>query len=229
MASKVIVKSYPAVGGPNAALMGADGYTAGPTDPGNFVLAYCGKHSSQRYAAWSKIPWGSRLKEEHGILHVHLQGRWQRLDAVTTVTKTEILDRNELLFGTRTLPGTWLFNDFGHMTCYYFKDRNNNRRLDRSAGERIHGEFFHPTPDNEADRIMGRPVTLYESHGCVHVKSKDIDEMINKKFMRKGNKVVVHSYSDTIVRHATNPRGAAPFEIHFYPGLRKIFVLGNSR
>lgn len=61
-----------------------------------------------------------------------------------------------------------VFNGFGHLTVYLYRDRNNNGRMDANDG--IHGEFVHATPDNEAQEALGDDVELLESHGCVHVK-----------------------------------------------------------
>jgi hypothetical protein len=225
MGAKVLVKTYDGVGGPATPKRNTDdGFEAGPTDPGQYIVAYCGKHSSQRYAAWSRIPWGSKLKDVKGELYVLYQGRWTLLRTVTTVTREEILDMHENLYGSRLIPSTWVFNDFGHMTCYYFKDVNQNGRKDTS--ERIHGEFIHTTPPDEANTALGNDVILVESHGCIHVKPVDIDEMRQKGYLKKGNKIVIHKYTESLPVHLPKAPAKEPYELHFYPGVKKILVEG---
>jgi len=225
MATKLIVATYDAVGGPRVPIKGGDGLTMGPTDQGNYVMAYCGRHTSPTYRYWSRIPWGASLKEEKGVLKVFVKGRWQPLRNFTPATKNEILDRHEALYGVRKVPPKWVFNDFGHMTCKFFRDKNRNRRLD--AGEKIHPEYIHTTPDDEAQSAMGAPVILVESHGCVHVKPKDIDEMGKKGYLKAGNSVIVHKYTET-APVAPVGAGKAPYEVHFFPGSKKIVVKGRK-
>jgi len=200
----------------------------GPTDSGQFVIAYCSKHSSRRYAEWSKIKWGTPLKEENGQLFIKFQGQWKLLKNYTSVTKDQIKQYHRQLYGTAKIPTQWVFNDFGHMTCYYFKDINKNRKLDKSAGERVHGEFIHTTPTDEANTRLGLPVFLTESHGCVHVKPADIDIMIEKGYLRKGNLFIVHKYNEAAPTVAGGGNAKPPYEVHFYPGSRQIVVKGTA-
>jgi hypothetical protein len=225
MSKKVIVAQYQAEGGPEVPFMGSDGHEAGPTDAGDYVVAYCAKHRSVRYPQWSGIPWGAKLKTDGGVLLVQLDGRWQDVFKLTGVTRAEVEDYHERLYRIRKVPDTWVFNDFGHLTCYLFKDRNRNRKLDAGSGERIHGEFFHTTPDDEAATALHTPVHLEPSHGCIHLKPLDIDLMVKRGFMKKGVRVVVHEYKDTVVRLPTSGVAKPPYELHFYPGLHKVLVV----
>lgn len=226
MGKKVIVAVYEGVGGPETAVMGSDGFEAGATDAGSYVVAYCGKHSSRRYPHWSRIRWGTPLKEEKGKLYVKHERHWKPISDFTTASKDDILEYHEDLYGVRKLPSKWVFNDFGSSTCYVFKDHNKNRKLD--GKERVHGEFFHTTPPNEAETALGDPVILTESHGCVHVKPVDITEMRKKGYFRSGNLVHVHKYSESAPTAPKGP-GKSPYELHFYPGDRKIVVKGVKR
>jgi hypothetical protein len=137
------------------------------------------------------------------------------------------MQRNLELYGSYSLPKTWVFNDFGHITCYFYKDKNGNRRLDRDLGEQIHREYFHTTPDDEADMAAGKAVALQESHGCIHLKPNDIDMMISKGYFKQGNLVVVHPYGDTVPDWTQNSAGVKPFEVHFFPGVKKVVVTGR--
>lgn len=228
MVERVIVATYDGVGGPRTSSTFGDGYEGGPTDAGTYILLYCGKHSSRRYAAWSKIRWGSKLREQGGKVYVRHKGRWRSLSSLTPVTRDQIIEYHKDLYGTAKLPERWVFNDFGHVTCYFFKDRNGNRRFDRSAGERVHGEFFHTTPPDEAATVQGRPVKLTESHGCIHVKPAEIDEMIKKGYMKRGNSIVIHAYNEGLPTLQTDGNATAPYAVHFYPGVKKIVVIGSK-
>jgi hypothetical protein len=221
-----IVAEYEAQGGPEKAFMAPDGHEAGPTDPGSYVIAYCSRHRSRRYPQWSGIPWGSKLKVENGDVLVWLDGRWQDVLKLTGARGGEIATYYERLYGVRRIPDTWVFNDFGHLTCYMFKDSNKNRKLD--AKEKIHGELIHTTPDDEASTALRNSVRLAASHGCIHIKPLDIDDMVKRSFMRKGASVVVHKYSEKHIAFRKG-HGVAPYQLHFYPGLHKISVVGNER
>lgn len=76
---------------------------------------------------------------------------------------------------------------------------------------------FHTTSDDEAaTAAAGIPVTLSQSHGCIHLKPKDIDDMIAKGYFKGGNKVVVHAYSEKIPSWVDDATASAPFELHFF-------------
>ncbi len=228
MAKKVIIQIYDAVGGPKNATMGADGFRAGPTDQGRYVVAYCGKHSSSRYAYWSRVRWGSKLEDRGGELWVQHKGKMRALKTVTPVTRQEIEEKHQELYKTKKVPDKWVFNDFGHKTCYFFKDKNKNRRLDKKAGEKISGEFIHTTPKTEAATARGETVILTESHGCVHVKPADIDEMTKKRYIATGVPLIIHTY-DKLAPTGPKTVGSGPFEVHFFPGATKLVVYGRAK
>ena len=126
------------------------------------------------------------------------------------------------------MPQTWVFNDFGHLTCYIAKDRNRNGRYDPSTGEEVHGEFLHTTPLDEARSALNQSVKLTESHGCIHLKPLDIDGMVRDGHMRKNTRVVVHAYSEKSIPLQGRSHATPPFELHFYPGLQKTIVVGSA-
>jgi RHS repeat-associated protein len=193
---KVIVNSLMAAGGPSKSQMGSDGFMMTPTDSGKFRIFGSWAHSSSRYPAWSAVPWGSKLKERRGKLYIKVRGKWSLLSKYSNVTKTEIMDYYDDLYGKRILPDKWVFNDFGHLTFFYYKDRNNNKKLDKGK-EKIHGEFIHSSPDTEAMTAQGQKVKLkhlYVSHGCIHIRPIDIDEILKKGYLKKGYEFIVHSY-----------------------------------
>lgn len=226
MAVRVVVDRYMAFGGPNVAFKAGDGFVAGPTDQGTFAIAYCAPHSSARYGKYSKIRWGSPLRETSpGNVEVLHEGAWRKLSSFSMAPSVdEIKEYNFDLYGEREVPKTWVFNDFGHLTCYYFKDLNKNGKID--GKEKVHGEFIHTTPDNEAQTAKGEDVVLEESHGCIHVKPADIDDMDTKKYLNRGTLLVVHSYSSKAPMEMPS-KGKKPFEVHFYPGVHWMIVFGE--
>lgn len=224
---RAIVASFDAVGGPSKLNKASDGFFAGPTDAGEYRVSHCGRHSSPSYPDWSKIRWGSELQEVSGELQVMHEGKWRALKSVTRVTREHIMQRNLDLYGKYEVPKTWIFNDFGHMTCYFFKDINGNKRLDRKAGETLHKEYFHTTPDDEAGVVVGKPVTLSLSHGCIHLKPNDIDAMMAAGYFDSGNLVVVHPYKEKLPAWTSDPAATSPFEVHFFPSGNKVLVTGR--
>ena len=94
------------------------------------------------------------------------------------------------------IPDVWVFNDFGPIAINYFRDSNRNRK--RDAGERIMGEMIHTTPDNEAQTDQGKPVGLYSSHGCIHVRPADITRLLRRDAFTVGELVVVHGPSEIV-------------------------------
>ena len=205
MVKMVAVKAYSAFGGPETERLAADGFWAGPTDEGEYRVGYIGRHSSKRYPTWSKIPWGAPLKIEEDQLLVRYEGKWRALSEVVSLSARDVAAYHEQLYGIRRIPDTWIFND-----------------------ERIHGQFHHTTPFNEAQTALGLPVRLEESHGCVHLKPVDIQEMITAGYMRKNAKVTVHRYADRKIPPVRAGRGRPPFEMHFFPGMRQLLVLGTD-
>lgn len=205
--------------------MASDGFQQGPTDAGEYRVAYFGRHISRRYPFWSGVPWGAPLKEENNSLRVNIGGKWSRLSAFSLATKEDIMNRHEELYASRKIPSTWVFNDFGHMTCFLFRDKNLNGRMDN--GEKIHGEFLHTTPFDEAMTALKRPVTLEPSHGCVHLKPADVDEMISRKYLVKGRKVIVHRYKDHAPLMILGAKGSGDLELQFYPASRRLYVLSR--
>lgn len=227
MATKVLAAMYDGFGGPKNARMGDDGFEAGPTDPGEYRVAYCGRHSSRRYRGWSTFRWGSEVKEEAGKVLVMHDGKWTDV-AGYGLDRKQITDYSQFLYGVDKVPKKWVFNDFGHMTCYLYRDLNGNRRMD--GKETIHGEFIHTTPVNESEETLGLEVQLTESHGCIHVKPGDIDEMIRLRYLAKNNRVVVHRYAETRIPFAkAKISHSRPYEVHFYPGLQKMCIVGVEK
>lgn len=227
MGDRVSVAIYSALGGPETERMGDDGFPAGPTDEGEYRVAYCGRHSSERYPTWSKIPWGSKLKDDGKVVSVLFEGKWQELSSVVALNRDDVVRYHNDLYRVPKVPSRWVYNDFGHVTCYLYQDLNLSGR--REKDEKIHGEFLHTTPIDEAKTALGQKVSLTESHGCVHLRPTDIDEMIRRGFLRKNAPFIVHSYADRKVIFPRRGHAVPPYEMHFFPSMGQIVVVGNER
>lgn len=226
------VKEFDAVGGPQNATMGHDGNMKTPTEEGRFVVGYIGKHRSlNRYGISSEVAWGGPLREHEGRVQVYVNKSWIDLSkyakAYHGYTEENILqfikDWNQELTGEKNkLPDSWIFNDFGHLTIKYFKDTNNNYIKD--GNEYLRGDFIHTTPQDEMDTLQGKAVSLSGSHGCIHIKPNDMDVLV-KDYIKIGSIVEVKSYeNETAETTFEQSYGKPPYEAHFYPRKRKIYI-----
>jgi hypothetical protein len=126
MADKVTVANYAAYGGPEVAFMADDGHMAGPTDEGEYRVHHCARHSSKRYPDWSKIPWGAKVRDDGEKVSVFFEGKWRSLSDVVPLGRKDVLKYHDILYKVAKVPDRWVFNDFGHVTCYLYKDTNAN-------------------------------------------------------------------------------------------------------
>ncbi|MFT4094923.1 MAG: hypothetical protein QM640_14920 [Niabella sp.] len=222
-----------AKGGPGSSLMGSDGHERTSTQAGRFIINSIEKHVSPgRYAFWSGVPWGTPMRLTNGSVEIKLGGTWKLLTSLNkwsahsnnqaAVTK-EIVNYYRKLGYKSAFPNKWVFNDFGHISVKYFKDINGDRRL--NGKESIMGDFIHTTPFDEAYTTQSKPINLGESHGCIHVKPNDIDMMISKGYLARGNTIEVHDYFEQGIPASLFRKDAKPFfEFHFFPGIYKAAV-----
>lgn len=238
MASYLITKinEYDAHGGPSSEKPGGDGHAKTATREGRYVINSIGKHVSYgKYAYWSGVAWGTEMRLDGEVTMVKNGGAWVRLTAVNAQwgkyknqqkQVTEYIRQQYTAIANRnTFPNRWIFNDFGHTSVKYFKDTNHNWRLD--GKEQVLGDFIHTTPPDEylTSINRGAQIKLAESHGCIHVKPLDIDTMIGNGYLKKGNTIEVHNYSERMIPVSlTRSIARPPFEVHFYPGVFKIAI-----
>jgi hypothetical protein len=124
-------------------------------------------------------------------------------------------------------PKFWNLNDFGQVAVKYYKDLNGNRKLD--GKEELLSDFVHTTPYDEMETMLSRklkpayPLTLGESHGCIHMIPQVLQTWIAKKILAVGATIEVHLYPEkTLLASFQRTAGRVGTEIHFYPGARKI-------
>jgi hypothetical protein len=118
---------------------------------------------------------------------------WQTQTA-TPLTSDEIANLNQSARGFFTddngnVAAVYLRNDFGVWAW--------NLQLRTGSGPERTGMFVHTTPDNEAAAAAGQPVVLENSHGCVHIRPADRDEMMSLGYLAGGVSFVVKPYGVT--------------------------------
>ena len=76
----------------------------------------------------------------------------------------------------------WVYNDFGKWSW----------NLKRSGRRTVY--FIHTTPDAEFAAANNTRYELEQSHGCVHIKPEDRDEMVSRGYLQAGTEVEVMPY-----------------------------------
>lgn len=190
-----VIGRYEAVGGPSE--VGQDQrMPEEPTWPGSYLI-----HSTQRYITptWqmSSLAWGTELQDKPSTNDVWYKlpsGKWGSMSKDFKISRDIVIFYNKRLYGKNSVPSQWIFNDFGPLAIRWFKDINGNGKLDSS--ERLSGQMFHTTPDNEAEYSLGKEVKLYPSHGCIHMKPSDRDTILSRGGFKQGTQFIVHKYSE---------------------------------
>jgi hypothetical protein len=84
------------------------------------------------------------------------------------------------------LTPTYVKNDFGVWAW--------NLQSQGAHGLSRTGMFVHTTPHDEASTAAGQPFQLTDSHGCIHIRPVDRDEMMNLGYLQKGVHFNVKKY-----------------------------------
>lgn len=184
-----------AMGGPAA--MGTDPrMPEEPTWPGEYIIDIAHPYYTPTWPM-SRIQWGTLLKDMPGkddVWYKLRNGQWASVKRDMGVSRLALMELYSSLYGVRKVPDQWVFNDFGPVSIRWFKDTNNNKRLD--SHERLSGQMFHTTPADEANHKRGLPVSLTPSHGCIHLKPADRDKFISLKAFAPGTRFIVHQYHE---------------------------------
>ncbi|WLE99292.1 MAG: RHS repeat-associated core domain-containing protein [Candidatus Electrothrix communis] len=223
---QVLVDSYEGKGGPSKKRPGnhsRNNYSYAPTDDGEYRIYGCGLHVTSVWGRQSEIPWGADVRFNGTELEVQVfQDKNQ--DKFIDL-QSEFTGEYEPL-NTYGSGGPWNQNDFGHVSCKWFVDHNNNGRYDYMT-ETPYVQYFHTTPDIENKKRSH----LLESHGCIHTFPHEIDEMINKGYMKQGTKFTVEDYSTNVPDFPKAAPGTVDpnsYEITFYPKDEKIIITGDG-
>lgn len=124
-------------------------------------------------------------------------------------------------------PTTWTVGDFGQIAIKYFADLNGNRKLD--GKEYLLSDFIHTTASDELETIISqridpvRPMTLVESHGCIHMVPTVLQNWVARGVLAVGRTIEVHSYQEETMPPTFERKTGQPgTEIHFYPKVEGI-------
>lgn len=191
----LVIGKYEAWGGP--ASKGSDPRMAEePTWPGEYVIS---KAHAYRTSTWplSRIKWGTPLRDmpaQNDIWYQLGSGKWGSISKDLGIPRNDIVNLYYQLYNVRMVPKQWVFNDFGPVAIRWFKDNNGNKVLDGT--ERLSGQMFHTTPNNEAEHARGLSVALTHSHGCIHLKPAERQQLFAIGAFNPGTKFVVHKYNE---------------------------------
>lgn len=175
-----------------------------PTPSGHFVLE---TPAAYRTSSWlmSQIKWGTLIKDvpaernlpEHQKTDVWYQLKdrknWGSIYKDYKIDRKKISDTYFALYGLKGIPKTWIFNAFGPLAIRYFKDLNNNKKLDKKS-ETLEGSMFHTTAENESELKLGKTIDMTNSHGCIHLNPADRAQLTGLNAFRGGMDLVIYPY-----------------------------------
>lgn len=194
MEGPTVLMQAEAWGGPPQTIYHEYGMHEYRTFAGKFVIGWVGRYQTPTWPT-SKIPWGAELRyQPPDVQYKTGAGIWMSVTEQTTWTTAKIKKENYALYGKYEVPPTWVFNDFGPEAIRYFKDLNHNGKLD--GKESLEGEMFHTSPDNEAQQAQGKPILMAESHGCIHLRPVERDQLKAKGAFEYGRALTIHTYKE---------------------------------
>lgn len=193
--NKVVKGRFEAWGGPSK--MGSDIRMAEePTWPGEYIINTAHAYRTNTWLL-SRIKWGVILKDmpaKNDVWYKLPSGKWASISKDHNISRNDILKLNFDLYGVRKIPKSWVFNDFGPIAIRWYKDLNNNKVLD--GKERLSGQMFHTTQQNEAEHATGKPLAMTHSHGCVHLKPAERDKLFAIGAFKPGTRFIVYKYNE---------------------------------
>jgi L,D-transpeptidase catalytic domain len=197
-----LTAQFPATAGPaGASRKDRGGHTATETPAGRYLLGRAEHHVSGGWPL-SSIPWGANLRQRS-------DGDWEwSVDGITWRPATGpdgTLTQAGIVFQSRGLGRDLTEMEKADVVEQYrgiFTNTDVNYRQN-DFGEwawnltqngRYTPYFLHTTPQDELDTAAGRPVSLTNSHGCVHIRPVDRDLMTRNGWLRRGIPFVVEPY-----------------------------------
>jgi hypothetical protein len=171
------------------------------TPAGHYVLGHQEHHTTQNWPM-SVIPWGAPLREHGGEIQYQIGGHWVDATgahgrvthaAVLWVRRSGVhLPFAQIVKEVRELPqfrlpdgslkSSWDLNDFGKWSWNLLKNGV------RSA------YYIHTTPDDELATAAHKGFLLSQSHGCIHIRPSNRDEMMSKGYLKAGVEVEIKPY-----------------------------------
>lgn len=196
-----LARSYDVAGGPPPGSGGKDaagGHSRGPTPAGHYVLSSKEHHTTLNWPS-SVVPWGAQIRERDGIVEYRSGGSWvaasgsrgrvtqaivlwYRQSGRSLPTAVAARMAREMFYDKEgNLKDVWKENDFGQWSWNLVRE---GRRTPF---------YIHTTPEDEA-RPKEASFELQQSHGCLHIRPRDRDDMTAKNYLRTGVQVEVMSY-----------------------------------
>jgi hypothetical protein len=196
-----VLARYEVAGGlpPGRERKEAGGHTAGSTPAGHYTLGRAEHHVTANWPL-STIPWGARIRKNGSVIEFQQAGTWipatgpdgrmtraqqlWRARSRKPVSLATASAEAETAFynASRELITVWHRNDFGKWSWNLLRDGH------RTA------YYIHTTPEDEAFTSTGTPFHLMNSHGCLHVRPRQRDEMVSKGYLAAGIVVEVTRY-----------------------------------
>jgi hypothetical protein len=197
-----VAAQFPACAGPRGApRKDRGGHTATETPAGRYILGPAEQHVSGGWPL-SSIPWGAQLRRRS-------DSDWEwSVDGITWRAATGpdgTLTQAGIVFRARGLGRDLTPDEKDQVVEEYrgtFSDTDVNYRQN-DFGEwawnltqngRYTPYFLHTTPENESETATGSPVSLINSHGCVHIRPVDRDLMMKSGWLRQGTPFTVEPY-----------------------------------
>lgn len=192
------VANYPARGGPPVSSGTPVGsLPADPTRAGSFRVYDQTAYRTNTWV-WSKLKWGTELQDQpkkNDVYYKLPSGKWASVSKDVGLSRDAIITANSNIWGGTGVPATWTFNDFGPKAVRYYRDVNGNGQFDDKVDE-LMPDMFHTTPVNEAQEAGGKPVTLEDSHGCIHLPPAARDALLKAGAFTPGQPIVIHGYDE---------------------------------
>ena len=199
-------EKYEAAGGPTKGFKDRGGHTAEPTPKGHYTL---GPRAHVIAPSWPKstIPYGATLRIHNGEVEYQDDshtGGWHVVTGPHGVVTRAVInfkmrDKQKVDIGktteavrnsfidpmTKTLRFTeWKFNDFGRWGW----------NLRTKGGGTVY--YIHTTSEDEAATDAHKAFFLMNSHGCIHLRPADRDEMMSRGYLKQGVEFEVKSYGE---------------------------------
>ena len=183
---------------PGKSQNGEGGHTAAFTPPGEYVLGSPEHHITANWPS-SVVPWGAAIRESNGVIEYQVGSLWKPATGEKGAVTSSVLlwhqrsnepitlddaskEARTLFFEHHRLVTTWLKNDFGNWSW-------NLKR----AGHRT-PFYIHTTPEAEYAATNNLSYEMQQSHGCIHIRPADRDEMRSRGYLHQGIKVEIIKY-----------------------------------
>lgn len=171
-----------------------------PTWPGTYIIDQAKPYVTPTWGT-SVIKWGTPLKDlgetTNDVLYQLPSGKWGSIKKdFPGTTRQAIIKKYRELYNQQKVPATWVFNDFGPVAIRWFKDLDGNRKL--NGNERLSGQMFHTTAENEAEHARKQRLKMVSSHGCIHLKPQDRDTLFIIGAFKPGTIFIVHPYHESL-------------------------------